>query len=72
MTAAGSVDDITEPSSRQTTNETRPNGQSANPTTAVEINVATIASSRIGAASSSIRLTSVAIPASNTSKGRKT
>src|SRR5438128_1104499 len=46
--------------------------QSAAPTAGVEINVATIASSRIGAASSSIRLTSVAIPASNTSKGRKT
>src|SRR5580692_11066338 len=30
MTAAGSVVDTTEPSSRQTTNETRPNGQSAN------------------------------------------
>ena len=72
MTAAGSVVDTTEPSSKQTTNETRPNGQSAKPTTAVEINVATIASSRIGAVSSSIRLTSVAIPASNTSKGRKT
>jgi hypothetical protein len=72
MTAAGSVVATTAPSSRQTTNETPANGQSAKPITAVVIRVATMASSRIGAASSTVRRTLVTMPASNTKSGRKT
>ena len=47
-------------------------GHNEKPMTAVVITVAMTASNRIGAASSSVRRTSVAKPASNTSNGRKT
>ena len=72
MTAAGSVVATTEPSSRQTTSGKPAIGQSAKPTTAVQTIVATTASIRIGAASSSIRRTSTVIAPSKTSSGRKT
>ena len=72
MTAAGSVVATTEPSNRQTTSGRPAIGQSAKPTTAVQTTVATTASIRIGAASSSIRRTSTVIAPSNTSSGRKT
>ena len=71
MTAAGSVVAITEPSSRQTTSGKPAIGQSAKPTTAVQTIVATTASIRIGAASSSIRRTSTVIAPSKTSSGKK-
>ena len=72
ITAAGSVVATTEPSSRQTTSGKPAIGQSAKPTTAVQTIVATTASIRIGAASSSIRRTSTVIAPSKTSSGRKT
>ena len=72
MTAAGSVVETTEPSSRQTTSGRPEIGHSATPTTPVATTVATTASIRIGAASSSIRRTSLVIAASKTSSGKKT
>ena len=72
MTAAGSVVATTEPSSRQTTSGTPASGHKAKPIAAVVTSVATIANSRIGAASSRMRRTSLVMPASNTSSGRKT
>ena len=62
MTAAGSVVATTAPSKKHTTSGTPASGHNAKPITAVVTRVATIASSRIGAASSITRRTSVAMP----------
>ena len=72
MTAAGSVVETTAPSSRQTTSGWPAIGQSARPTMAAATRVAITASSRIGAASSRTRRTSVVSAASKISSGRKT
>ena len=71
-TAAGSVVATIDPSSRQTTSGTPASGHSASPITAVATNTATTASSRMGAASSIIRRTSMVSAAWNSSAGRNT
>ena len=70
-TAAGSVVAMIAASSRQTTSDIPATGQSASPTTAVATRTAITASRKIGAASSSMRRTSIVIDASNSSTGRK-
>ena len=70
-TAAGSVVAMIAASSKQTVSDIPASGQSASPTTAVVTRTAITASRKIGAASSSMRRTSIVSAASNSSAGRK-